>query len=141
MAFAEGDATTTYLRNNAASQLLGSDGAILVNAILTTFLISIFPHAQETWSASATTRTDFPRLLLRTIAAGVTTALVCAFGFAGVMRAVYGDESSHAGHNGFRFRPQTEWHLSGTRITGSGLATFPTYLPTALHSRGRSAEG
>ncbi|MCC6795578.1 MAG: hypothetical protein IT366_10705 [Candidatus Hydrogenedentes bacterium] len=92
-------------------QRLGTEGVILVNAIITTFLIATLPRAREAWSAPLTTSADFPRLLRRTIAVGVATALVCAFGFAGVTRAVYGNKPLHAGNKGFRFGPQTEWRL------------------------------
>lgn len=95
-------------------QRLGTEGVIFVNAVIVTFLIAILPRAKERgWgeAPSGPNLAVFPNLLRRTIAAGLATAALCAFGFAGVTRLVYGDKSLHAGHKGFRFGPRTEWRL------------------------------
>ncbi|NUM56686.1 MAG: hypothetical protein HUU46_23915 [Candidatus Hydrogenedentes bacterium] len=109
-------------------QRLGTEGVIFLNAVIVTFLIAVLPRTKLTgwgeapseprgWDDSPQQTSEphatqtFPRLLRRTLLAGLATATVCTFGFAGVTRAVYGDKSLHAGHKGFRFGPQTEWRL------------------------------
>ena len=92
-------------------QRLGTEGVIFVNAVIVTFLIGALAREKEIVNTATDTTVDFSRLVRRTFAAGVITALFCAFGFTGAMRAVYGDKPTSMGNKGIRFGPNAEWKL------------------------------
>jgi len=88
-------------------QRIATEGLIIVNALIATFIILV--HARDREEVAIRPVEDFRPVTRKVILAGLAALVIFAFGFTAVIRGTYGDKPDGWGSGNWRFGPTADW--------------------------------
>jgi hypothetical protein len=92
-----------------SEQRIATEGVIIINALIATFLILFC--ARDSEEIPVQPGEDYARLARRTIIGGLAALLIGAFGFTAVVHGVYRDKPDGWGGRNIRFGPEADWRI------------------------------